>query len=237
MKMTREKKIERFDRKYAKKGGFAKLKEMVENFATLEEIGRYFGFSRQNAAGIYTSLFGGRYREIQLKRKEKVSLSRVVKLQNLDERLERLKQMGRLRSFKKTLYVKLVKEEAEKFGLKVEFASAKAFTPKLRINGFLTSISGTDTKTVYHIPKDGSPTVYFRFAISFKEHDFSVFVLDEGNSNYTFYVIPFHEIRDLHLITLRPSYENPRRKGRNGSKYVQYRNAWHLFQKVPSEAK
>lgn len=234
MRMSREKKIERFDRKYAKKGGFAKLKEMIDNFATLEEIGRYFGFSRQNAAGIYASLFGGKYREVQLRRREKASVSRIIKLQNLDERLERLKQVGRLRSFKKTLYVKLVKEEAERHGLKVEFASTKAFTPKLRINGHLTTISGTDTKTIYHMPREGNPTVYFRFAVSLKPHSFSVFVLDTGDGKYSFYVIPYEKIKDLRLVTLRPTYENPRRKGRNGSKYVNYKDAWHLFKEYPA---
>jgi|YelNatPaOPRAMG01_1025707.scaffolds.fasta_scaffold49889_3 RNA binding exosome subunit len=229
MKMSREKKIERFNRKYEKKGGFAKFQEMVNNFATLEEIGHYFGFSRQNAAGIFSSLFGGKYRIIQAQRREKLHANRITKLQNLDERLAKLQEAGKLRSAKKTFYLKLVKQEAERQNLKVEFPSTKTFSPKLKINGYLVSIAGTNAQTIYHQPQNGKPTIYYRFAVSSKNHDFSIFVLDQGNDQYTYYIIPYDKIKHLSLVTLRTSYENPRRKGKNGSKYAQYRNAWYLL--------
>ncbi|MGB9561362.1 MAG: hypothetical protein ACPL6C_00970, partial [bacterium] len=175
--------------------------------------------------------------EIRRKRKEKLSATRLTKVQNLDDRMEKLRMLGKIRGLKKAFYIKLVKEEAYKHGLNVEFASTKSFCSRLRINGYLTAISGTNTKTIYHQPKKGEPTVYYRFAVSLKPHDFSVFVLDQGENEYCFYIIPYEKIKELRLVTLRPDYANPRRKGRNGSKYIIYREAWHLFEKRQDEVK
>ena len=56
-RMSRERKIDRFNKKYAKEGGFNRLLELIDNLATLDEIGKVFGFSRQNSAGLFYSFF------------------------------------------------------------------------------------------------------------------------------------------------------------------------------------
>ncbi len=228
-RMSRERKIARFDQKYADKGGFKKLEELIENLATLEEIGRTFGFSRQNSAGLFYSFFGKPYKCIQLARGRRRRAKKLEELFDLDKRLKMLKKAGKMRSFKKTLYLKKAKEEAEKNGLDVKLIATKALSPRLIINGYDVNICGTDARTIYHYPKEGKPTVYYRFAVSSRPHDYSIFVLEEPGEKFTYYIIPYKAIKALNLVTLRTTYENPRKKGRNGSKYLQYKNAWHIL--------
>ncbi len=234
-KMSRKRKIARFDKKYAKKGGFKKLKQMIDNLATLEEIGKTFGFSRQNTAGLFYSFFGKHYKSIQKKRSANRRNQKLEELLDLDNRLAKLKKDGKMRSYKKTFYLKKVKEEAEKNGLNVELVATKAYSPRLIINGYQVNICGTEARTIYHFPRKGNPTVYYRFAVSSRPHDFSIFVLEEPEEKFTYYIIPYKMIKALNLVTLRTTYENPRNKGRNGSKYLQYRNAWNLLSEPVNE--
>ena len=229
--MSCSRKIERFNKKYAHKGGFKRLKEMVDNMATLEEIGKEFGFSRQNAAGLYQSFFNKSYKNIQHNRSNLKYKQRIREVSNLDERLTNMKKRGRYRSYKKTLYLKSVKDNAEKHNYDVKVVATKSFSPNLIINGYNINVCGTDAKTIYHLPKSGEPTIYYRFAISSRKHDFTIFVLEYEPNRFTYYIIPYNDIKSLSLITLRVNYDNPRKRGKNGSKYLKYRNAWHLLKK------
>ncbi len=235
MKMSRERKIARFDEKYRHKGGFVKFKSMVDNLSTLEQIGDHFGFSRQNTAGLYRSFFGEPYNKVQFKRKAKRAKEAKRRSTDLDARLEEYNNLGKERSAKKTFYTKIVKDRAEKLGLPVDLSAKRNSAVKMTLNGKSVNISGTNTETIYHIPRKRRPSIYYRFAITSRPVDFCIFVLDlgeeEGDERYTFYIIPFEEIKHLTLITLKDRYSDYRRK-RNGdppSKYAQYRNAWHLL--------
>ena len=233
MKMSRKKKIERFDRKYRDKGGFKKFVEMVENLATLEEIGRHFGFSRQNTAGLYRSFFGKGYSEIQAKRRELRQKQRYNTLEELDELIEELKSRGKLRSAKKVQYIKLVKKVAEEMGYDVQIVRKRSGALDVTINGYKCTISGTQTQTVYHIPRGHPPSVYFRFAVPTKPTDFCIFVIDVGGK-YTYHIIPYDLIKGLSLITLKEKYERKEgARGSKSSKYAIYRNRWDLLAKPP----
>ena len=233
--MSKDRKIARFDEKYRQKGGFGKFREMVENLSTLEEIGEFFGFSRQNTAGLYRSFFGEPYNKVQSKRKDRRQKEARKKSTDLTARFDEYQKMGKERSAKKTFYTMIVKEYAEKLGVQVELVARRNSAVKMRLNGHLVNISGTNTETIYHIPRKRRPSIYYRFAITSRGVDFCIFVLDlgeeeaEGDERYTFYIIPFEEIKNLTLITLKDTYSDYRRK-KNGdppSKYAKYRNAWH----------
>ncbi|MCK5833331.1 hypothetical protein KAH81_06635 [bacterium] len=235
MKMSRERKIARFDEKYRHKGGFEKFKDMVDNLSTLEEIGDHFGFSRQNTAGLYRSFFGEQYNKVQYKRKYKKAKEARIRSTDLDARLDEYNKLGKERSAKKTFYTKVVKDKAEKLGITAELDAKRNSAVRMILNGNSVNISGTNTETIYHIPRKRRPSIYYRFAITSRSVDFCIFVLDlgeeEGDERYTFYIIPFKEIENLTLITLKDRYSDYRRK-RNGdppSKYAKYRNAWHLL--------
>lgn len=237
MKMSRERKIARFDEKYKDKGGFAKFKEMVDDLCTLEEIGRHFGFSRQNTAGLYRSFFGEPYSKIQAKRKAKRRKEIKRRSTDLSARLKEYKKLGKDRSAKKTYYTQIVKERAEELGMDIELIAHRNSAVKMKINGFSVNISGTNTETIYHIPRKRRPSIYYRFAITSKPVDFCIFVLDlgeeMGDDRYTYYIIPFEMIKHLTLITLKDKYSDYRRK-KNGdppSKYAKFRNAWHQLER------
>ncbi len=232
MKMDVERKIKRFDERYKDKGGFARFQSMIDNMATLEEIGEHFGFSRQNAAGLFQSFFGEGYNRIQRKRKSTRETKRQRKATDLDLRYREYMKTNKERSARKIHYTKVVKERAEELGLPVELAANRNSAIKILINDYAVNISGTDTETIYHIPKKRHPSIYYRFAITSKEVDYCIFVLDLGNNDYTFYIIPYEEIKHLTLITLKDQYSDYRR-GQVGksalSKYSKYRNAWALL--------
>jgi len=235
MKMSRERKIARFDEKYRHKGGFDKFKELVDGLATLEEIGEHFGFSRQNTAGLYRSFFGEPYNKVQHKRKNRKAKEAKRRSTDLEARLDEYNKLGKERSAKKTFYTKIVKEYADKLGIESDLNAKRNSSVKMVLNGMTVNISGTNTETIYHIPRKRRPSIYYRFAITNRPVDFCIFVLDLGEEEeeerYTFYIIPFEEIKDLTLITLKDRYSDYRKK-RNGdppSKYAKYRNAWHQF--------
>ena len=238
MKMSRERKIARFDEKYRHKGGFAKFKEMVDELCTLEEIGDHFGFSRQNTAGLYRSFFGQPYSKVQAKRKAKRAKELKRRSTDLDARLREYRRQGKDRSAKKTFYTKVVKQEAQKQDIDVELIAKRNSAVKMKLNDQLVNISGTNTETIYHIPRKRRPSIYYRFAITSRTVDFCIFVLDlgedEGENRYTFYIIPYDKIKHLTLITLKDKYSDYRRKknGEPPSKYAKYRNAWHLIKEA-----
>ncbi len=237
MKMSRDRKVKRFDEKYRHKGGFAKFKKMVDELRTLEEIGSHFGFSRQNTAGLYRSFFGEPYNKIQSKRKDKRANEARRRSTDLDARLAEYKKLRKERSAKKTFYTRVVKEHAEKMGMNVELVAKRNSAVKMKLNDYKVNISGTNTETIYHIPRKRRPSIYYRFAITSRKVDYCIFVLDlgeeEADNRYTFYIIPFDEIKHLTLITLKDKYSDYRRKrsGEPPSKYAKYRNAWHLLKK------
>ncbi len=237
MKMSRERKIARFDEKYKEIGGFKKFEEMVKNLCTLEEIGSHFGFSRQNTAGLYRSFFGEPYSKIQSKRKDKRAKEIRKRSTDLSARLKEYEKLGKDRSAKKTYYTKIIKDKAESLGMETELVANRNSAVKILVNGYSVNISGTNTETIYHIPRKRRPSIYYRFAITSKPVDFCIFVLDLGEEEegerYTYYIIPFEMIKHLTLITLKDRYSDYRRK-KNGdppSKYAQFRNAWHQLEK------
>ena len=87
----------RFDRRYGK-GSVEKFKEMVENpDSTLDETGRYFGFTKEYARQVYKRLFGSAYTEA-FKRKRLVK-----KEKGLTGRTKRPKQFGDLTEVRKKM--------------------------------------------------------------------------------------------------------------------------------------
>jgi len=242
MKMSRKRKIMRFDEKYKDKGGFEEFKSMVGELKTLEEIGKHFGFSRQNTAGLYRSFFGEPYSKIQRKRKRKKATEAAKRSTDLNARLKEYNVQGKERSAKKTYYTRVVKSQAEKLDIPAELYAKRNAAVRMKLNGHKVNISGTNTETIYHIPRRRKPSIYYRFAITSRPVDFCIFVLDLGEDEdfdrYTYYIIPYDEIKDLTLITLKDTYSDYRRK-KNGdppSKYAKYRNAWHLL-KTPKKDK
>ncbi len=231
MKMSRDRKIERFEQKYRGKGGFEKFKSMVENLSTLEEIGQYFGFSRQNTAGLFRSFFSKGYNILQQKRQLRRKIEQLKNCCDLVELEQKLYNKGKIRSSKKVAYIRQIKDLSEKMGYDVRIRRKRSGALDVFINGHFCAISGTDTQTIYHIPKNHPPSVYYRFAVPSKSVDYCVFILDVEN-NQTFYLIPHDRIHHLSLITLKTSYEREKgRRGNTSSKYAIYRNRWDLLAK------
>ena len=185
MRMESERKIKRFDEKYSEKGGFTKFQEMIDSLSTLEEIGQYFGFSRQNAAGLFLSFFGEGYNKVQKMRKEERDNTRLAEATDLKNRYENYMTIGKERSARKIMYAIVVKERAEELGLPVELSANKNSSIRTTINGYSVNISGTDTETIYHIPKKRRPSIYYRFAITAREVDYCIFVLDVEDDKYS----------------------------------------------------
>jgi len=232
MKMSLDKKIERFDRRYKDKGGYAKLVEMIETLATLEMIGKYFDFSRQNAAVIYKSFFGKGYTEIHTKRRIKKQLQVLDTSGDIDDLQSRLNDKNKLRSANKVGYIKLTKKVAEKLGYDVLVRHKRSGALEVFINGYKCAISGSRTQTIYHIPQAYPPSIYYRFAVPSKAVDFCIFVL-ELEDHYTFYIIPHERIIHLTLITLKDTYAREKgRRGNTSNKYSMFRNKWDQFKEV-----
>ncbi|MBN2541411.1 hypothetical protein JXI42_00940 [bacterium] len=231
--MTPEQKKERFEQKYKDKGGFAKFKQMINNLKTLEEIGEHFGFSRQNAAGLFYSFFGRAYGHVQEKRRVRKHEKTLKKYTDIDKRIKDYRDDGKKRSWKKMFYTKKVINAAKREGLKVDVEPLLSGRLKVFINGYYVNIAGTDTQTIYHIPKKRKPSVYYRFAIPEGHYDFSIFVLNLKGDKFTYYIIPYDMIKHLTLITLKDRYIPYRKKaeGRGAlpSKYAPFRNAWNLL--------
>mgnify|MGYP001271523435 CR=1 FL=1 len=227
--MENEKKIHRFNKKYENKGGFSKFSEMVNNFATLEDIGEHFGFSRQNAALLFKSFYQEDYNDIRKQRYSKREMENNKNIDNLDDLYDYFIEAKKENSARKIYYTKIVKKRAEELGLNVEVYSKKNAPIRIKINGFDVSITGTSTKTTYHQPQKRSATVYYRFAVTSKKVDYCIFVIDAGDNNYVFFVIPYTEISHLSLITLKDTYHknnHPINFPKNMSKYAKYKNKW-----------
>ncbi|MCD6595834.1 hypothetical protein J7L68_09215 [bacterium] len=231
MKMSKKKKIERFDKKYRDKGGFKKFLDMVKNLCTLEEIGKHFGYSRQNTAGLYRSFFNDGYGGIQRLRRERQIKEQFKSYEDLQNLKDKLIAKKKFRSAKKIEYIILVKKISEEMGYDVQIRRKRSGALEVFINNYKTTISGTQTQTIYHIPKDHPPSVYFRFAVPSKPTDFCIFII-EVDKSYTYHIIPFDEIKHLTLITLKESYVRERKtRGNKSSKYAIYRNRWDLLAK------
>ncbi len=229
MKMSRQKKIERFEKKYKKKGGFAKFENMVNELATLEEIGQYFGFSRQNSAGLYNSFFGGGYGAVQIVRREKQRKEQYKNFEDLEELQNKLLEKGKYRSARKIGYITDVKRISEENSYDIQILRNRSGALDVFINDYKCTISGTRTQTVYHIPKGHPPSVYFRFAVPLKPTDFCIFVIEKDDTK-TFHVIPYEMIQHLTLITLKVKYEHVKgTRGNTSSKYAIFRNRWELL--------
>ena len=231
MKMSRKKKIERFDRKYRDKGGFKKFMEMVENLATLEEIGKHFGYSRQNTAGLYRSFFNEGYGKIQKLRRQRKLQEQFKTYEDLQNLIDKLNAKKKFRSAKKVKYIMLVKKICEEMGYDVQIRRKRSGALEVFINDYKCTISGTRTQTIYHIPRTHPPSVYFRFAVPSKPTDFCIFII-EVDKSYIYHIIPYEEIKHLTLITLKESYVRTiKTRGNKSSKYAIYRNRWDLLAK------
>lgn len=231
MKMSLEKKIERFNEKYKDKGGFDKFMELVNDLATLDKIGKYFGFSRQNAAGLYKSFFNKKYGEIQRKRRIKKHKEMLETCCDLDEIKSQLVAQGKKRSARKVGYIKLVKRIAESLKYDVLIRQKRSGALEIFINGYKCSVSGSSTQTIYHYPQNHPPSVYYRFAVPTRAVDYCIFLL-ELEDHFTFYIIPYDKIKHLTLITLKDKYEREKgRRGNTSSKYAAYQNRWELLKK------
>jgi len=229
MKMSRQKKIERFEKKYKKKGGFAKFENMVAELATLEEIGHYFGFSRQNTAGLYKSFFGGGYGAVQIERREKLRKEQYKNFEDLEELQKKLIEKGKYRSARKIGYIMNVKRTCEEKGYDIQILRKRSGALDVFINDYKCTISGTKTQTVYHIPKGHPPSVYFRFAVPLKPTDFCIFIIEKDDTT-VFHIIPFEMIQHLTLITLKEKYGHVKgTRGNTSSKYATFRNRWELL--------
>ncbi len=229
MKMSFEKKVKRFDEKYKDKGGYAKFVELIENFATLDEIGKHFGFSRQNAAGLYKSFFNRGYSEVHRKRRIKKQMELMSECCDLDKIQKELERIGKHRSAKKVGYIKIVKKIAESLGYDVKIRRKRSGALEVFINGHKCTVSGSNTQTIYHIPQNHPPSVYYRYAIPSQKTDFCIFVL-ELEDHHTIYIIPYEKIKHRTLIKLKESYEKVKgRRGNTSSKYAIYRNNWKIL--------
>jgi hypothetical protein len=193
--------FERFEEKYGK-GSIATFRKIIEDSqATLAEVGRHFGFSREYARLLYQKIYGFPYTETL---REKREVLRKLK----HEKITRLKA-------KRISFIARMIEMARFQGSTLEI---NGNPHNILINGYKINIKMASGKS------SAGKNRYFgisRKKLRREACDFFICVCQE-NGNNTHYIIPYDVMPGGGInIPIHPER----------SKYLQFREAWRLLAK------
>jgi hypothetical protein len=197
--------LRRFEKRYGP-NAMAEFKAIIKNpSSSLADVGRHFGFSRENARQIYKKIYGKPYSETY---KKKVLIRR--------EKADSHKfNSGRLIHFKE------VKNKIADIGLNPEIKFKSNSYSLMTENGFKVAVMHTSNLI------DVGNKKYFQVnPVGKLKQDCDFFILAcLNNGNRTYYVIPNKDMPKNG--TMIPALSNDA----NG-KYSRLRDAWHLLAAV-----
>ncbi len=196
----------RFERNYGR-GAVRRFKRLVEDPGnSLADVGRHFGFSRENARRVYHKIYGKPYTEAY---RRKLAQRREKRLA---ERIKKVRRLGSLMRIRRRL---------EALGLDARLTAGYR-TRNLALNGHRIAVL-IASKPVFINNKE-----YFRFnATNYGEEDFDFFIcLCRQPRREIHFIIP-SEAMPRCIVSLLPDA----RPGQ--SKYAQFREAWHLLGEAP----
>jgi len=199
---------ERFEKKYGK-GSIDAFRKIIEDtYSTLADLGRHFGFSRENARILYKKIYGFPYTET---RQEKRALRK------------RLKEKHKAKSKTKRPYFMT--------GI-IERAKFLGFTLEIPVNGNNHNILVNGYKVNCKMASMGSSTDKNRFfsisptKMENNDCDFFICVCQENGSD-AHYIIPYDAMpKNGASIPVGPPSLH-----RKGSKYFQFRESWNFLEK------
>lgn len=194
--------LRRFEKRYGP-NAITRFKTIIEDpSSSLADVGRHFGFSRENARQIYKKIYGFPYTETY---KEKV-ISRRLKADSLKF------NSGRLIHFKE------VKNKISDIGLNPEVKFKSNSYSLTTENGFRVAVMYTS-----NLIEVGNKKYFQVNPVSKQKQDCDFFIiacLNNGNKNY--YVIPNKVMpKKGTMIQASLNYAN--------GKYSKFRDAWHLL--------
>lgn len=197
--------MHRFEQKYGR-GAVKRFMRLVEDpGSSLADVGRHFGFSRENARRVYQKIYGKPYTEAYLlklaQRKER----------RLAERIRKVRRLGSLMRIRGRLAA---------LGLDARLTAGYR-TRNLALNGHNIAVL-IASKPVFINNKE-----YFRFnATNYGESDFDFFIcLCMQARREVHFIIP-SEAMPRCIVSLLPDA----RPGQ--SKYARFREAWHLLEEA-----
>lgn len=214
----RKKCLKRFEENYGQ-GSVDEFKEMIEDpHSSLAEIGRYFGFSRENARLLYRKIYGFPYTETH---KKKLEGKRRIR--------EELKQKKAVKSrSKRKFYIDRVMEKAESLGFTI-MARSSGNPNNILINDCKVNIKGAFRPI--QVCKNGYFSIS-RTNLERKDCDFFICVCRfRGNDIY--YVIPYNAMPKYgaNIPVDNHSTGGKRPSTQRNTKYSQFKEAWDLVAK------
>lgn len=184
-----------------------RFREIIQQpHASLSDVARHFGFSRQYASGLYKKIYGRSYREVRQREREATDR----KLKEMPKKPKRLQQ------------VLMIKAKMEAVGLSVRIHK-KEYGHFLATNGRKVAVRFAATY------RSRGRREYFQVtnlkgAARF-DYDFLIVVcIRDGDQTY--YVIPRHAVPE-NGMSLMP-------QANAKSKYTRFKEAWHLL--MPRDA-
>lgn len=194
--------LRRFEKSYGP-DAVRRFKTIIENpFLSLADVGRHFGFTRENARQIYKKIYVSPYTETY---KKKMLVKRLE--------ADSLKfNSGRLIHFRE------VKDKITDIGLNPKIKFKSNSYSLMTQNGFRLAVMHTS-----NLIEVGNKRYFQVNPVSKLKQDCDFFILAcLNNGNKTHYVIPNKVMPKKG--TMIPASSN----GANG-KYSQFRDAWHLL--------
>ena len=179
-----------------------RFREIIQQpHASLSDVGRHFGFSRQYASELYKKIYGRSYREIRQREREATNRN----LKEMSKKPKQLKQVlmmkGKMESL--GLAVRVHKKEHGYFLATNGHKVAVRFSATYRLRGRREYFQVTNLKGAA------------RF-----DYDFLIVGCIRG-ADQAYYVIPRHAVPENGL-SLMP-------QANAKSKYSRFRDAWHLL--------
>jgi hypothetical protein len=179
-----------------------RFREIIQQpHASLSDVGRHFGFSRQYASELYKKIYGRSYREVRQREREATNGN----LKEMSKKPKQLKQVlmmkGKMESL--GLAVRVHKKEHGYFLATNGHKVAVRFAATYRLRGRREYFQATNLKGAA------------RF-----DYDFLIVVCIHG-ADQAYYVIPRHAVPENGL-SLMP-------QANAKSKYSRFRDAWHLL--------
>ncbi len=194
--------LRRFEKRYGS-NAIGKFKIIIENPSlSLADVGRHFGFTRENARQIYRKIYGRPYAETY---KKKILTRR--------EKADSLKfSSGRL------IHLKKIKDKLTNIGLDPKIQNKARSHFLLTKNGLRVGVINTS-----NLVQVGDK-IYFQVnRVSKQKQDCDFFIiacLNNGNKHY--YVIP-------NKVMPKKGTMIPASSNNANIKYSQFRDAWHLL--------
>lgn len=211
MKRTRHS-LRRFEKTHGK-GSIDTFKKIIEEpFSTLADVARHFGFSRENARIVYKEIYGIPYTELLQKKKEARR-----------RRREELRQSRLFEAGSESKRLSTVIQAMTK-------ARSLGFTPEIQpdgnsyllcINGHKVAIRGASKAIQVGRKK------YFHVGEKCKYRDFFMCICRDS-ANEAYYIIPGNVMPQKGTYIPLPNDQHTS-MGNDESKYLQFREAWHLL--------